>query len=281
VSAALPTPSVADDHHDDLPSHCPNCAAELHGPWCHACGQKATSHLGFHDFVHEATHEFLHLDGKIVTTLKHLVFKPGQLTKDFLAGRRARFITPLRLYLTFSVLFFALTAIVPGARDSMVRVSETNETVAPVVVQSGGPRGTSLAPDRGMADRLGNSIMSNLPRAMFVLMPIFALLTWLLFRREQPFYIPHLYYSIHFHAFTFFALSITALCGAAGSIGKMVASAVFLTTVPWHYAGLRRVYGNSWPKTILKGTVLAALYWILIAAAMLAIVTLTLRAAKP
>jgi hypothetical protein len=271
---------VADDHHD-LPSHCPNCAAELHGPWCHACGQKATSHLGFHDFVHEATHEFLHLDGKIVTTLKQLVFKPGQLTKDFLAGRRARFITPLRLYLTFSVLFFALTAIVPGARDSMVRVSETNEPVAPVVVQGGAPQGKSLGADGRMARRVGDSIMSNLPRAMFVLMPIFALLTWMLFRREQPYYVPHLYYSIHFHAFTFFALSLTAICGAGGSIGKMIGSAFFFSTVPWHYFGLRRVYGNSWPKTVLKGSILAALYWLLIAAALLAIVTLSLRGAKP
>jgi hypothetical protein len=68
---------------------CLNCRAELHGRFCHECGQKVPhGTLSLHDFAHEATHEFLHLDGKILQTLKLLVTKPGLLTKGTCPARR-------------------------------------------------------------------------------------------------------------------------------------------------------------------------------------------------
>ncbi|MGN6183300.1 MAG: DUF3667 domain-containing protein [Thermoanaerobaculia bacterium] len=252
------------NHHHESLTHCPNCGAELHGAYCHDCGQKAALHLGVHDVVHEATHEFLHLDGKILNTVRLLLFRPGQLTLDFIAGRRVRYITPLRLYLTFSVLFFALTAIVPGARQSIIQVGSDE----PAAVKK-------QAEDE--AEKLGESILHNLPRAMFVLMPAFALLTWMLYRRNQRFYIPHLYYSVHFHAFTFLVLSLSMLAGLIGRPGKIIGGVMFLTTVPWHYFGLRRMFGNSWPKTILKGTAIGVLYWLMIAAVMVAITLWSIR----
>jgi hypothetical protein len=75
-----------------------------------------------HDVAHDAVHEFLHLDGKILQTMKLLAFRPGELTREFIAGRRVRYISPIRLYLTWSLIFFALTALVPGAREAFVKV---------------------------------------------------------------------------------------------------------------------------------------------------------------
>ena len=230
---------------------CPNCGATLRGPFCHDCGQKATAaHLKLHDVAHDVMHEFLHLDGKIWRTLKLLVAKPGMLTREFIDGRRARYVSPLRLYLTFSVLFFALAAIVPGARESMIRTS---------------------ASDSEQAKALGEAIMTNLPRAMFVLMPAFGLLTWLFYRRQQPFYIAHLYYSVHFHAFTFLTLSAMALLGILGTAGKALGAIVFLANIPYHYIALRRVFGGSRSATFAKGTAIGILYWLLIAAVMIAV----------
>jgi hypothetical protein len=98
---------------------CGNCGAELAGAFCHVCGQKATGpDISLHDFFHEAFHEFAHLDGKIVQTLRLLLTKPGLLTREFLSGRRARYVSPLRLYLTCSLLFFALAAFTPDERLS-------------------------------------------------------------------------------------------------------------------------------------------------------------------
>lgn len=243
-------------------THCPNCEAELRGPYCHDCGQKAASlHLGLHHFLHDATHEFLHLDGKIWRTVKLLVTRPGFLTQEFLAGRRARYITPMRMYLTFSVLFFALAALLP---QTIVRAGPTTPAHA-------------TAEAEAEADRIGEAIMHNLPRAMFVLMPAFGLFTWLFYRRPQPFYIAHLYYSIHFHAFTFFVLSAAMLLGLIPQVGKLLGGVAFLTTVPYHYIGLRRVFGGSRAATLVKGTVIAVLYWTLIIGTMIVVIRLVLR----
>ena len=68
------------------------------------------------EFVHEAAGEFLHWDGKLATTFRLLFTQPGELTREYLAGRRASYLSPLRLYLTCSVLFFALKALAPEPR---------------------------------------------------------------------------------------------------------------------------------------------------------------------
>ena len=208
--------------------------------------------------MHEATHELLHLDGKIVKTVKLLVTRPGQLTREFIDGRRARYISPIRVYLTFSVLFFFLAAVTPVG-DSFVRIKP----------------GDSLEHAR-KAEDARKALMHNLPRAAFLLMPGFALLTWLFYRREQPYYIPHLYYSIHFHAFAFLILTIASLAGLAGTAGRGAGAALFLVLFPYHYIGLRRVFGGSRALTFVKGTVVGVLYWLVLAATMLGITWLTL-----
>src|SRR5215510_13984766 len=103
---------------------CRNCGVELRGEFCFACGQRASStHLGLHEIFHEVTHEFLHLDGKVVQTMKVLATAPGRLTRDLVEGRRARYITPLRLYLTTSVLFFVLTVTLPNPGQNNFRIT--------------------------------------------------------------------------------------------------------------------------------------------------------------
>ena len=248
--------------HEPSPPNCLNCDAELQGAFCHACGQKVVAPVvGLHDFVHEATHEFLHLDGKILNTVKLLVLKPGLLTREFIEGRRARYISPLRVYLTFSLIFFALAAIVPGARQSFVKVGPTTGTRSPAEV----------AAEERQADEIGNAIMQNLPRAAFLLMPAFALLTWVFYRREQPYYVPHLYFAIHFHAFAFLILALAMLLGLAGRAGKLAGGMAFLAIFPYHYIALRRTFGGSRWKTFGRGTAIGVLYWIVLALTMLAL----------
>src|SRR5580765_6839550 len=98
------------------PADCANCGAPRAGPFCHTCGQKAASrNISLHDFFHEAFHEFAHVDNKILRTLRLLLTKPGDLTREFLSGRRQRYVPPLRLYLTCSLIFFALAAVAPAS----------------------------------------------------------------------------------------------------------------------------------------------------------------------
>jgi hypothetical protein len=61
----------------------------------------------------DVTHSLLHLDSRVWRTVRLLVRKPGELTREFIAGRHQQYIPPFRLYLAISILFFALTALLP------------------------------------------------------------------------------------------------------------------------------------------------------------------------
>ena len=88
-------------------THCENCGAELQGHWCSQCGQPAIEYRrSFRYVVADLLNEFLNWDSKFFTTIALLIFKPWRLTNAFLAGKRVRYVNPLRLYLLASILFF-------------------------------------------------------------------------------------------------------------------------------------------------------------------------------
>ena len=90
------------------PSECANCGATVTGHYCGQCGQKAHVHRSLAAIAHDIMHGVLHLDGKLWNTLPLLAFKPGQLTRRFIEGERAKFVSPMALFL-FSV--FAMFAV--------------------------------------------------------------------------------------------------------------------------------------------------------------------------
>jgi hypothetical protein len=88
-------------------SHCENCGAELRGHWCFQCGQAAVEyHRSFRLVILDVLDSFINWDSKIFATIGLLTAKPWRLTNDFLAGKRVRYVHPLRLYLLASILFF-------------------------------------------------------------------------------------------------------------------------------------------------------------------------------
>lgn len=86
---------------------CLNCNTQLDGSFCKNCGQKATIHRSLHAFWHDFTHSIFHFEGKIWRTLPMLLFKPGELTRRYVHGERARFVSPLALFLFSVFLMFA------------------------------------------------------------------------------------------------------------------------------------------------------------------------------
>ena len=89
--------------------NCPNCEAPLGGHFCANCGQEAIlHHASTREFLHEFIGHYVALEGKLWGSLTRLLFRPGLLTNEYIRGRRVRFVQPLRLYLTLSLLFFAL-----------------------------------------------------------------------------------------------------------------------------------------------------------------------------
>ena len=87
---------------------CLNCGTQLIGKHCHECGQKAHLHRTIGAFMHDLVHGALHFEGKIWKTLPKLLFKPGELTRRYIAGERARFVSPMALFLFVIFLMFAV-----------------------------------------------------------------------------------------------------------------------------------------------------------------------------
>jgi len=88
--------------------NCLNCGTRLNGPYCSACGQKAHIHRSVRAFFQALVQGLFNFEGKIWRTLPMLAWRPGEMTRRYIAGERARFISPVALYL-FTV--FAMFAV--------------------------------------------------------------------------------------------------------------------------------------------------------------------------
>ena len=88
-------------------THCENCGAQLTGRYCAQCGQAAIDYRrSFRHVIVDVLDSFLNWDSKFFATIGLLIAKPWRLTNEFLAGKRVRYVHPLRLYLLASILFF-------------------------------------------------------------------------------------------------------------------------------------------------------------------------------
>lgn len=87
---------------------CLNCGAGLTDEYCHRCGQQGNVHSSLAAFWHDLAHGVLHFEGKIWRTLPMLAWRPGELTRRYIAGERVRFVSPIALFL-FSVFLMFVT----------------------------------------------------------------------------------------------------------------------------------------------------------------------------
>jgi hypothetical protein len=93
---------------------CLNCGTLLLGPHCHRCGQAGHVHRTLGAFWHDLAHSVLHFDGKLWRTLPLLAWRPGELTRRYIAGERASFVSPMALFLFSVFLMFAIFSSIGG-----------------------------------------------------------------------------------------------------------------------------------------------------------------------
>jgi hypothetical protein len=107
---------------------CLNCGATITGSFCGTCGQKRKVHRTLSAFGHDIAHSVLHFDGKIWRTLPLLVWRPGDLTRRYIHGERAKFVSPLALFLFTVFLTFALfNFMVPAGSGPDVTTDMAND----------------------------------------------------------------------------------------------------------------------------------------------------------
>jgi len=128
--------------HDAPLAACPNCDTPF-GPaapapaYCPRCGQRTLLHPpSVVEFAHEFVGHYVALEGALWSTLRLLLLHPGRLTREYLAGRRLRFVLPLRLYLSASFVFFLALKL---AGDPGVPTPHDAGNAAPVAASAPAP----------------------------------------------------------------------------------------------------------------------------------------------
>jgi hypothetical protein len=143
---------------DDAAGHCRNCGAAAPGAFCPACGQETALALPTaRQFLREAAGRYVAFDGRMWRTLAALLFRPGYLTREYLAGRRRRYIRPARLFLVLSLVLFFVMRIaigVPTLSDGVVAIDRDapSQAAAGAGVPASDP---DAAAGRGATGRTG------------------------------------------------------------------------------------------------------------------------------
>jgi hypothetical protein len=266
---------------------CRNCGAALAGAYCAACGQKAEPpNPSFHHLWHDLSHELLHVDGKIVESVRLLLLKPGFLTREHLDGRRARYVTPLRLYLIFSVVYFGVLAIMPAdaARRSNFNINiepSKNETAAQLETEL---QKAGFASQDEAKRGANEAVLHRIPQAMFVLVPFFALLVSLVTWGSGVNYPQHLYFALHVHAawYAVSALAQVAWLVPNARIGDTLRAIGVAYVVIYFVMAMKRVYRKSVLGALWRAAVIGPIYLltIVIAAVGIALVWLYVPAAR-
>ncbi|MEA3044624.1 MAG: hypothetical protein QOH47_2462 [Sphingomonadales bacterium] len=117
--------------------NCLNCGAALTGAYCHQCGQRGPVHRTLTAFWHDLAHGVLHFEGKIWRTLPLLAWRPGELTRRYVHGERARFVSPIALFLFSVFLMFAIFSMVGGPFGSTDAPQANREAAADIARERG------------------------------------------------------------------------------------------------------------------------------------------------
>jgi len=272
------------------PPACPNCATPLAEPpprFCPHCGQETRVRpptLG--EFVQQLGGAYLSTEGALWRTLALLFLRPGELTRQYLAGRRKHYVLPLRLYLTISVVVLLaarLAATVgaeaePGARQALV-LGTAKEAPRTMVVDFGSARfgrrdgiffceqfprwicqrvKKRLDVDaeglRREAEQLGDRMLASLGPAMFLMLPLFAAWLKLAYLGRGMRYTEHLVFALHLHAFWFIALAL-ALAGL-----PWLSTIAGIAVPVYALMAMKRVYGGRlWPR-LARAALVSVLY---------------------
>ena len=260
-------------------AHCKNCSAPLLGRFCVDCGQAAEVHVPTTgELIHEAIEGLVHADSRLWRTLITLWFKPGKLTNEFIAGRRAAYVPPFRLYLIVSIIFFLLASIHGPSRNFVV--VDTSDSPKDKTTQCQNLRATIPMP--GLSLRIGhacdavladngasllNVAVATAPKAMFIFLPVIAFLHMLLYWRPRHRYVEHLLFFLHLHALVFsVGIIIAGLVGIgntwpawSGRLNFIINPLVWATAI-YSVIAMRRVFGRSWLGTLFKAFVMLIVY---------------------
>lgn len=236
---------------------CANCGALLNGPYCAQCGQdeRDVAAIPLRRLVADAFGDVFSFDSRVFRTLRPLVRRPGLLTVEYLAGRRARYVPPFRLYIFVSLVMFIVLGLT-GPQWNFVVTGEGGKTIVSTeaapgagaedgeAIESGENAERSADIGRNTAE-VSQRLLDRLPQVMIALVPVFGAFVWLANKRRHRLYVPHLVFALHVFSFWFLAWASASLLDLAFAPRGPAKATALAVNAAYLYLAQRRAYGGS------------------------------------
>lgn len=291
--------------------HCKNCETPLQGEFCHSCGQHDRLYLrNIFAVVGDLFGEIGHYDSRFYRTIVGLLFRPAFLSLEFVRGRHAAYVPPLRLYFLVSLIAFLILGSLIDTPDQ--QLIETQAKAEQVTTDSE-PASTPAEKDTVDIDQLNlnlsflnaedqafvqakleylldnprvlrQRLLSLAPQMMLVMLPFFALYLKLLYLFRKRYYLEHLTVCLHTHAFILLSITLIFLVELASSqLSRLTGWSIINETYAWleQIAFIwipayllftqKLFYQQSWPLTLWKFLLTMIGYLVLLAIAFIAL----------
>jgi hypothetical protein len=245
---------------------CPNCGQPKPHHYCGHCGAEGVSHheLSLKHFLHHTLHEFTHVeDSKVLKTLKFLLFYPGKLTTEYFAGRKTRYLSPIRVFLiVFGLSIFVYSAFKTNVLYDVELIAKQDKTGAAERKLDKLVQNTNL-PREEVIERINHKWQQNMSLAQLPYLLLFSFMLKILYRKR--YLVEHIIFSCHFIAYSLsFAILTWPVHYYVGldqnPSNFLMAGVTFLISGTYLSFALKRVYGQSWTKAIIKAVVIFGFY---------------------
>jgi len=232
---------------------CSNCGTELVGEYCHTCGeeQQDIEQFTVKNILGEIWEELVDVDSNLFRTIRGLLFQPGFLTAEFFAGRRGRYVRPLKLFLMVAAI--QLLAATHEAGGGFLRFDFLKSADPGIEFQledKAEALGVKADELSAKVDELAQQIYSVL---QFVAVALTGFLASLLFWGKNWSYVKHLLFSMHLYCFRYaVAVPVVPLLGWF----QPLVFVLYVVNAVYIYLAVRRVYEPAVAGAVLKTAVL-------------------------
>ncbi|WP_029904609.1 DUF3667 domain-containing protein [Prevotella sp. 10(H)] len=269
---------------------CLNCGSFVHKHYCPHCGQEnSESRQSFHHLFTHFVSDFLHYDSSFWRTIKYLFLYPGRLSIEFMNGKRKAYVNPFTLYIFISFLAFFIPSVLPDPepkgeqviikaeideamrnKDSLIAANPKDKITASkldstyralsqedqIISPDGLPYKIGMAAieksnDKHMKQKAVEYFIHNIPKTLFVYMPIFAFLLWLLHNKKKRYYFDSGVFTLHFFSVVLFSVTIciilSNICNWIGidSLNKWFWTIMILYITFYFFKACYKFYGES------------------------------------
>lgn len=288
---------MTDNNRETVPRKektCLNCGHSGTGSFCSECGQNYSDlNRPMKELMGELM-DNINLDRRIIRTLVPFIIKPGFLAMEYIRGRRQMYMSPIRLYIVMSLIFFFIASNSGSRKDisEVANLSVTANDSSRTFISSdealleyltadslkvGEEYIMGIEADSTSAELSGSWVKDaaikalknkelfmsyfykNVSYILFFLMPVFALILFMLYIRRRHFYVEHLVFALNMHSFALLVLSIVLVTKLIWKENPV--SSWLIMMIPIYFTtGMKRFYQQSWIKTIGKEVILGIVY---------------------